>query len=172
MASELRVDKIIPTGGVPTGGGGGIIQIKNTLKTDQFSTTSTSFTDITGLSVTITAQSSSNKFYISCMVFANCQDSAVLRFVKDGTIIAAGTVSTDGNPANFQGFAFVRNNSTSSGGCYGISFLDTPGDTNPHTYKVQGLSENGSSYPLGINRRVAGTGFSLSSSITAMEVSA
>ena len=27
MSSELRVDKIIPTAGVPTGGGGGIIQI-------------------------------------------------------------------------------------------------------------------------------------------------
>ena len=72
----------------------------------------------------------------------------------------------------FQGFAYVRNNSTSSGGCYGIAFLDTPGDTNPHTYKVQGLSENGSSYALVVNRRVGGTGFSLSSSITAMEVSA
>ena len=169
--SELRTNRIIPRDGLPSGSAGGILQVKNTLKTDQFSTTSTSFTDITGLSVTITAQSSSNKFYISCMVFANCQDSAVLRFVKDGTIIAAGTVSTDGNPANFQGFAFVRNNSTSSGGCYGISFLDTPGDTNPHTYKVQGLSENGSSYPLVVIRRAAGTGFSLSSSITAMEVS-
>ena len=172
MASELRVDKIVPTDGVPTGGGGGIIQIKNTLKTDQFSTNSTSFTDITGLSVTITAQSSSNKFYISCMVFSNCQDSAILRLVKDGTVIAAGTVSTDSNPDKFQGFAYVRNNSTSSGACYGIAFLDTPGDTNPHTYKVQGLSENGSSYALVVNRRVAGTGMSLSSSITAMEVSA
>ena len=169
--SELRTNRIIPRDGLPSGSAGGILQVKNTLKTDQFSTTSTSFTDITGLSVTITASSSSNKIYISCMVFANCQDSAVLRFVKDGTVIAAGTVSTDGNPANFQGFAFVRNNSTSSGGCYGISFLDTPGDTNPHTYKVQGLSENGSSYPLVVNRRAAGTGFSLSSSITAMEVS-
>ena len=28
MASELRVDKIIPVNGIPTGGGGGIIQIK------------------------------------------------------------------------------------------------------------------------------------------------
>ena len=28
MASELRVDKIVPTDGVPTGGGGGIIQIQ------------------------------------------------------------------------------------------------------------------------------------------------
>ena len=28
MASELRVDKIVPTDGVPTGGGGGIVQVK------------------------------------------------------------------------------------------------------------------------------------------------
>ena len=27
MASELRVDKIVPTDGVPTNGGGGIIQV-------------------------------------------------------------------------------------------------------------------------------------------------
>ena len=169
--SELRTNRIIPRDGLPSGSAGGILQVKNTLKTDQFSTNSTSFTDVTGLSVTITASSSSNKIYISCMVFANCQDSAVLRLVKDGTVIAAGTVSTDSNPDKFQGFAFVRNNSTSSGGCYGISFLDSPADTSPHTYKVQGLSENGSSYALVVNRRVAGTGFSLSSSITAMEVS-
>jgi len=30
MASELRVDRIIPVNGVPTGGGGGIIQVKST----------------------------------------------------------------------------------------------------------------------------------------------
>ncbi len=151
------------------GGGGKILQVKNTLKVDHFTTTSTSFVDITGLSIDITATSSSNKFYISCIVFANCQDSAVLRLVKDGTVIAAGTA---GSGANKQGFAFVRNNSTSSGASYGIAFLDTAGDTNSHTYKVQGLSENGSSYTLGINRRMFGTGFGLSSSISAMEVAA
>ena len=151
---------------------GHILQVKNTLKTDMFSTNSTTFTDITGLSIDITASSSSNKFYISCIVFANCQDSAMLRLVKDGTVIAAGTTSTDSNPDKFQGFAFVRNNSNVSGAAYGIAFLDSPGDTSSHTYKVQGLSENGSSYALVVNRRVADTGFSLSSSITAMEVGA
>ena len=65
MSSELRVDKIIPTGGVPTGGGGGIIQIKTALKTDAFSTSSTSFTDITGLSVTLTPKFSTSKVFIS-----------------------------------------------------------------------------------------------------------
>ena len=32
MSSELRVDKIIPTTGIPTGGGGGIIQVKTNFK--------------------------------------------------------------------------------------------------------------------------------------------
>ena len=153
---------------------GNILQIKNTLKTDQFSTNSTSFVDVTGLSIDITATSSSNKFYISCVVFANCQDSAFLRLVKDGTVIAAGTTSSETtlSPALFQGFGYVRNNSTSSGAAYGIAFLDTPGDTSSHTYKVQGLSENGSSHNLKVNGRAMDNTMSLSSSITAMEVAA
>ena len=34
MASELRVDKIVPTDGVPTGGGGGIIQVVHSSATN------------------------------------------------------------------------------------------------------------------------------------------
>ena len=40
MSSELRVDKIIPTAGVPTGGAGGVIQVVHELASN-FSTTST-----------------------------------------------------------------------------------------------------------------------------------
>ena len=29
MASQLRVDKIVPVDGVPSGGGGGIVQVKS-----------------------------------------------------------------------------------------------------------------------------------------------
>ena len=37
MASQLRVDKIVPVDGAPTGGGGGIIQIvQATLDTKNF----------------------------------------------------------------------------------------------------------------------------------------
>ena len=35
MSSELRVDKIIPTAGVPTGGAGGVIQVVGTMNTTQ-----------------------------------------------------------------------------------------------------------------------------------------
>ena len=65
MASELRVDKIIPTDGVPTGGGGGIIQVKQTLKTDSFHTTSQSYTDITGMTVSITPKFNTSKILLS-----------------------------------------------------------------------------------------------------------
>ena len=42
MTSELRVDKIIPTTGAPTYGGGGVIQVVSVTKTDPYSSTSTS----------------------------------------------------------------------------------------------------------------------------------
>ena len=32
MTSQLRVDKIVPVDGAPTSGGGGIVQVKQTLK--------------------------------------------------------------------------------------------------------------------------------------------
>ena len=64
MASELRVDKIVPTGGVPTGGGGSIIQTVQTVKTDTFATSSQPFTDITGLSATITPKFSLSLIHI------------------------------------------------------------------------------------------------------------
>ena len=66
MASELRVDRIIPTSGVPTNGGGSILQIMpvyglaNTLTTS----TTTSYASM-GLSGTITPLRTDSKIYIS-----------------------------------------------------------------------------------------------------------
>ena len=41
MTSELRVDKIVPTSGVPTGGGGGVIQIVEVGHTNEHTITQT-----------------------------------------------------------------------------------------------------------------------------------
>ena len=64
MASELRVDKIIPTDGVPTGGGGGIIQIQQTIKTDSFDSNNQNLVDITGMNVSITPKFSTSKILV------------------------------------------------------------------------------------------------------------
>ena len=62
--SELRTNRIVPRDGLPAGASGGIIQVKSTTKTDTFSTTSSSYTDITGLSVSITPTRSDSKILI------------------------------------------------------------------------------------------------------------
>ena len=54
MSSQLRVDKIVPVDGAPTGGAGGVVQIQSTTKTDTFQKASgDTFQDVTGLSVSI-----------------------------------------------------------------------------------------------------------------------
>ena len=169
MASQLRVDKIVPVDGVPTGGGGGIVQVKCTTKQDMFDTSSTSFVDVTGLSVSITPKFSTSKILVTVNVFANCEDAAILRLLFDSTAVGNGTASDQ--DANHQGFAMVRQDDGNLGSGYGIQLLHTPGDTSSHTYKIQGRATS-SSYSLGINRRIDNQNYSLSSSISVMEVSA
>ena len=169
MASQLRVDKIVPVDGVHTGGGGCMVQVKCTTKQDMFSTSSTSFVDITGLNVSITPKFSTSKMLVTVHVFASCEDASMLRLMFDSTAVGNGTASDQ--DANHQGFAMVRQDDGNLGSGYGIQLLHTPGDTSSHTYKIQGRATS-SSYSLGINRRIDNQNYSLSSSISVMEVSA
>ena len=64
MASELRVDRIIPVNGVPTGGAGGVIQIvQSTYSVSTAISANTNYTD-TGLTGTITPTRSDSKILI------------------------------------------------------------------------------------------------------------
>ena len=63
--SQLKVNSIVPVGGLPSGANGGIIQTIQTVKTDTFSTNNSGFTDVTGLSATITPSSNSNKVLVN-----------------------------------------------------------------------------------------------------------
>jgi|TARA_B100000282_G_C31448142_1_gene361122 hypothetical protein len=64
MTSELRVDKIVPTTGVPTGGGGGIVQMQVARKYDEIAdSTSTSYM-ASGLICTLSPRFSDSKFHI------------------------------------------------------------------------------------------------------------
>ena len=169
MASQLRVDKIVPVDGAPSGGGGGIVQVKCTTKQDMFTSSSTSFVDVTGLNVSITPKFSTSKMLVTVHVFASCEDASMLRLMFDSTAVGNGTASDQ--DANHQGFAMVRQDDGNLGSGYGIQLLHTPGDTSSHTYKIQGRATS-SSYSLGINRRIDNQNYSLSSSISVMEVSA
>tara|TARA_R100000234_G_scaffold99240_1_gene67838 strand:+ start:416 stop:1366 length:951 start_codon:yes stop_codon:yes gene_type:complete len=152
---------------------GKLVQVISANKPDQFDTTSTSFVDVASLTATITPTSASNKILVTCHVFANCEDAAVLRLVRhraDTGTVAIGN-GQSGSDANNQGFAMVRQDDGNLGSGYGIQILDTSYNTTVQlNYKIQARATSGSA-PLGINRRIDNTNYSLSSSITAMEVS-
>ena len=146
---------------------GGIIQVVSTTKTDTFSTSSTTFVDVTGLSVSITPTSATSKFLVILGVTGigtNIAGSGVTGFVlvRNSTIIAQAT--TGGTPFTGQlsnrelgGSAFTLNSA--------ISHLDSPATTSAITYKIQGRAAAGT---LRINTDPDGT--TTVSTITVLEV--
>ena len=72
MTSELRVDKIIPTTGAPTNGGGGIVQVVFVEKSDAESLTSNNTPQlIPGLSATITPKFNTSKILVQVVFHAS-----------------------------------------------------------------------------------------------------
>ena len=180
MSSQLRVDKIVPVDGVPTGGGGGIIQIKQTLKTDSFSTTSSSYVDITGMTVSITPKFITSKILLEVILDYGGSTNMYggIKVLRDSTHIGASTAVSLGNQVNASfGVGTVAQSNTNSDFkllTAGFKILDTPSTTNAVTYKLQVYTR--SSKEFNLNRPnnndndvyvIGGT-----SSITAMEVSA
>lgn len=157
MASELRVDRIIPVNGVPTDGGGGIIQVVRVHKDDTFSTTSTSFTNITGLSASITPLSSSSKILCIASIMigsTNIGADNYLRLLRGSTAL--------GNDL------LIRTGSTSLCLNYNFSRLDSPATTSSVTYTIQTKAEVND---VVINRRGSGSPTEGSSTLILMEVS-
>ena len=94
MTSQIRVDSIVPTTGVPTGGGGGIVQCVQDVLTSTITVTSTSFTNV-GLSATITPRSNSNKILAIADISSSGSNGNYILFqlVRDSTNIYRGTDS-------------------------------------------------------------------------------
>ena len=154
--SELRTNRIVPRDGLPSGASGGIIQMVQSIKTDTFATTSTSFVDV-GLSASITPTSSSNKVLVRAVVCAGNGQSGSdnkIRVLRGSTVITTNDV-------------FVRNASISETETYVIEILDSPSTTSATTYKVQGNVETNEIF---VNRR-NNLDTMGESSITLMEVS-
>ena len=163
----------------PNTGVGKILQIVSTTKTDSFTTTSTSYTDITGLSASITPSSTSSKVYAIVQVNSAASTRyASFRLVRGSTNIAVGTDITGSqeaatftagsNTSNSYDNLVVRNQS--------MGILDTPSTTSATTYKLQGRINYGTG-DLYVNRQPYTDTTStyvvrLASTITLYEVSA
>ena len=174
MASELRVDKIIPTDGVPTGGGGGIIQIVQTTKTDTFTTTSAGVQDITGLSVNITPKFATSKFLVRVNISGMANNSGngiLINGTTTGSLLEPSGYGSRGRSAGSE-FYDARSDTYRT---LSAEVLDSPGTTSTQTYKAQVFVRNNGN-TIYINRSSDdgdNSGKSRGcSTITVMEVSA
>lgn len=157
-------------------GGGKILQVVSTAKTDTFTTSSSSLVDITGLSATITPSVATNKVLVTVHINANAGPNvsgtlnAVL--VRNSTNIAIGDAA-----GSRLRRTFIRSSSldaTTIQGTLSMTFLDSPATTSATTYKIQiALTDGVTGY---INRSGTDTDSANNargiSTITVMEVSA
>jgi hypothetical protein len=152
-----------------------ILQVIQTVKTDTFTTTSTSFVDITGLTATITPSATTSKILIVGQVAMG--GTAATRSM--GFLQLAG-----GNAGTYIGDAAGSRIRSVFGGLdvpdnanflysFPIVYLDSPATTSATTYKIQMKVSANTGY---INRSEAdsddGQRARGASSITVMEISA
>ena len=149
---------------------GKVLQVVSTTKTDTFSSSSTSFVDITGLAVTITPSATSSKILLVGSVATGAQAGIALRIT--GGNAAAYVGDTAGS--RIRAFASQWEGTVSSGIAMAITYLDSPSTTSATTYTVQGISMN-SANTFYVNRSHNDTDNATyartASTITAMEIS-
>ena len=133
MASELRVDKIIPTDGVPSGGGGGIIQVVNTIKTDTFSTGANY--DWSNLTCTITPTRSDSKIMITSMLSLVGESSHpfYVKIKRNGSYISAARGDASGSRELVTTGIPTQSNDYTLGNAF-VQYLDSPASTSAQTY--------------------------------------
>lgn len=122
---------------------GSVLQVGSTTKTDTFSTTSTSFADITGFSVTLTPTSSSSKFLIQVVanVANSGADAVMIQLVRGSTAICIGDAA--GSRIRASASNMFTSSSMSS---TAVNFLDSPATASAVTYKVQMRINSGTGY--------------------------
>jgi hypothetical protein len=155
---------------------GAVVQVKNSFITDYVASSTTTFSDITGMSVSITPTSSSNKILILCYfdTFINATTGrARFNIVRGSTNIfqgSAGGVRTPYQTSVAQYFG----NSTANGSTDNkvIIGVDSPATTSATTYKLTAAVDS-TAYAVFIAGLWNGATYSTHSSyasITAMEI--
>ena len=123
---------------------GSILQVVQTLKTDTFSTTSTSFTAVTGASVAITPKATSSRVLLLGTMYLGSNTSTNERSVfvrlsggNAATYVgdtAGNRVRAFGSPGTRAAGVDLPNNGN---GFASIAFVDSPATTSAVTYQLE-----------------------------------
>ena len=119
-----------------TGRAGNILQVVQTLKTDTATTTSTNTFVDTGLSVSITPSSASNKILVTANLNFSAGDmqNIAWRLVRGSTDLYMGDAAS--NRTRASGAVRVSTNQDAEHQNCTSVFLDSPNTTSATTYKV------------------------------------
>ncbi|WP_051908481.1 hypothetical protein [Candidatus Odyssella acanthamoebae] len=172
--ASAATNKKVLLNNLPGGGGGGggkVLQVVTATKTDTATTSSTNFTDILGLSVTLPSLQSSGSRVLILVTLTVGGGNAIpaIQILRGSTAVGIGDAASSrarvGTSQYVAGSALAAN--------LGLTFVDSPATTASTTYKVQwrivsstaqlnrsGDDTDSSSYYRGI------------SSITVMEIGA
>jgi len=180
----LKVDSITGSGATAVGqlsfadaGGGKVNQVIQTVKTDTFSSTSGSLTDITGMSAAITPTASDSKVLVMVNMSVSVTVSnrwANFQLLRGSTAISLGDASGSRTRGSFFMVLITGSGESNDIEHKTLCFLDSPSTTSATTYKMQGMVQTDSSPSFVVNRSGndadASYGGRPASSITLMEI--
>ena len=172
--SQLKVNSIVPVGGLPSGSNGGIIQTVQVVHTATVSTTGITYVD-TGLSASITPSSNSNKILVFvCQGYfisrSTDQARGGFRLLRGSTVLEQGPNADSGTEPNGLGHSTNLGGVVQFAGRYNLSFLDSPATTSATTYKTQFANAQSSASPTIFVNSGTGSGEMGSGFMTLMEV--
>jgi len=143
---------------------GSVIQVVSTTKTDGFSTTSTSYVDVTGLSVTITPTSASSTVLVltGLALGSAATGRAYTQLLRGSTNIATSTGFAERNQTSATYDAQYRTHYVS------LAHMDSPATTSATTYKFQLKVDSATT--AYVNTQGVNTGIGNVSTLTVMEI--
>ena len=150
------------------------INAVSAVKTDSSSNASNnSFSDISGLTVTITPKSTGSKILLLCNISLSSGDDATgrsFRCLRNGSHIGGGS---DGSRTSVNFFGSPMSGDTNMAGTCSWHYLDSPSSTSALTYKIQMTGYN-SGVTTWINTNISRGGQAYdaiaTSNLTAIEI--
>jgi len=136
---------------LPSGTGGKVLQVFHAHKPETQSTASSTWADITNLSISVTPSSTSSKILVMAdvnMAWDCAVAKGALRLMRDSTTLNIGNAA--GSRARVSSMAYSHTTSYSPQNL-SLHYLDTPSTTSATTYKLQFVDTDNAGY-IFINR--------------------
>jgi len=131
---------------LPSGTGGKVLQVVQSVKTSEQSNSSDSYVQIADLNCSITPSATSSKILIMVQISSNIYsgyNSSFFRLTKNGTAISGALGDDSGDNNEEVSFADTANTSNNKAmNTVGTTYLDSPSSTSSLTYGVQWAVEN------------------------------